>query len=60
MALPGNQNIKYLSTVTWQATIYTLWWERNDRLHRGTHRSPNILIKKISSIIKNRISALRP
>ncbi|CAN6832301.1 unnamed protein product, partial [Brassica oleracea] len=41
-------------------TIYTLWWEHNDRLHRGTHQPPGLLIKKISSIIKNRISALRP
>nr|VDD12738.1 unnamed protein product [Brassica oleracea] len=60
MAHSGNQNIKFLFTVTWQATIYTLWWEHNDRLHIGTHRPPGLLIKKISSIIKNRISALRP
>lgn len=56
----GNRNLCYLSIVTWQATIYTLWWERNDRLHRGTHRSPRLLIKRISAIIKNKISALRP
>ncbi|CAN7126930.1 unnamed protein product, partial [Brassica rapa subsp. narinosa] len=50
----------YLSILTWQATIYDIWWERNDRLHRGNHRHPDLLIKKISSTIKNRISALRP
>lgn len=56
----GNRNLSYLSITAWQATIYSLWWERNDRLHRGIRRSPGLLIKKISSTIKNRISAMRP
>lgn len=33
----GSRHRNYLSIVTWQATIYDLWWERNDRLHRGNH-----------------------
>ncbi|KAH0896488.1 hypothetical protein HID58_046056 [Brassica napus] len=56
----GSRYQIYLSILTWQATIYDIWWERNDRLHRGNHRHPDLLIKKISSTIKNRISALRP
>lgn len=56
----GSRHQIYLSILTWQATIYDIWWERNDRLHRGNHRHPDLLIKKISSTIKNRISALRP
>ncbi|XP_013613644.1 PREDICTED: uncharacterized protein LOC106319794 [Brassica oleracea var. oleracea] len=51
---------KYLSILTWQATVYDLWWERNDRLHRGNHRSTDLIIAKISATIKNKISALRP
>ncbi|CAN7131573.1 unnamed protein product, partial [Brassica rapa subsp. narinosa] len=50
----GNRNLTYLSITTWQAKIYNLWWERNDRLHRGTRRSPGLLIKKNSSTIKNK------
>ncbi|KAH0903472.1 hypothetical protein HID58_042975 [Brassica napus] len=51
---------KYLSILTWQATVYDLWWERNDRLHQGNHRSTDLIIAKISATIKNKISALRP
>ncbi|KAF8112089.1 hypothetical protein N665_0067s0010 [Sinapis alba] len=50
---------KYLSILTWQATVYDLWWERNDRLHRGNHRSTDLIIAKISATIKNKIFALR-
>lgn len=56
----GSRHRNYLSIVTWQATIYDLWWERNDRLHRGNHPSPDLTIKKISSAIKNRISENNP
>lgn len=56
----GSRHQIYLSILAWKATIYDIWWERNDRLHRGNHRHPDLLIKKISSTIKNRISALRP
>lgn len=56
----GNRNLTYLSIITWQATIYNLWWERNERFHRGTRRPSGLLIKKISSTIKNKISSLRP
>ncbi|CAG7905328.1 unnamed protein product [Brassica rapa] len=49
-----------LSMIAQVANMIRLWWERNDRLHRGIRRSPGLLIKKISSTIKNRISAMRP
>lgn len=34
LATTGNIHQKYLSRLAWQATIYELWKERNDRLHR--------------------------
>ncbi|KAH0883952.1 hypothetical protein HID58_060048 [Brassica napus] len=55
-----SQNHKYLSILTWQAVIYNIWWERNERLHRGNHRSLDQIIAKTTTIIKNRISAMRP
>lgn len=54
-----SSNHKYLSILTWQAVIYNLWWERNERLHRSNHRSADQIISKTSAIIKNRIFALR-
>lgn len=56
----GSKHKKFLSILTWQATIYDLWWERNDRLHRGNFKSPHRIISKVSFTIKNRISSLRP
>ena len=53
-------NHKYLSILTWQAVIYNIWWERNEWLHRGNHRSADQIIEKTTTIIKNRISAMRP
>ncbi|WZZ63584.1 hypothetical protein YC2023_074954 [Brassica napus] len=52
--------IKYAHEINLQSRLDYLWWERNDRLHRGNHRTPDLIIRKISSTIKNRISALRP
>ncbi|KAJ4909469.1 hypothetical protein Rs2_04090 [Raphanus sativus] len=60
LSLLGSRHRKYLTILVWQASIYVIWWERNDRLHRGNHRSPDLTVSKISSIIKNRISAIRP
>ncbi|CAN6827933.1 unnamed protein product [Brassica oleracea var. botrytis] len=34
--------------------------DRNERLHRGNHRSLDQIIAKTTTIIKNRISAMRP
>ncbi|CAF1979462.1 unnamed protein product [Brassica napus] len=34
--------------------------DRNERLHRGNHRSVDQIIAKTTTIIKNRISAMRP
>lgn len=60
MSLSGSRHHKYLSLLSWQATIYELWWERNERLHRGKYRSTDSLWKRFKSMIKNKISALRP
>ncbi|KAF8105015.1 hypothetical protein N665_0164s0031 [Sinapis alba] len=56
----GSKHCKYLTILAWQASIYVIWWERNDHLHRGSHQSSDLTITKVTSIIKNRISALRP
>ncbi|KAG2303839.1 hypothetical protein Bca52824_032490 [Brassica carinata] len=42
------------------ASIYSIWTERNSRLHKITFRSVESLIKQIDQQIRNKISSLRP
>lgn len=60
LSLTGSTHRVYLSVLSWQATIYEVWWERNERLHRGKFRSEDTIRKKINTLIKNKISSLRP
>ena len=43
----------------WQATLYALWTERNNRLHNAHFTSPDGLVAQIKLTVKNRISSLR-
>ncbi|CDY22210.1 BnaC01g38910D [Brassica napus] len=67
----GTLEGKYVARVAWEkvatprkngglATVYEVWWERNERLHRGKFRSVDMVVKKINGLIKNKISSLRP
>ncbi|XP_013623830.1 PREDICTED: uncharacterized protein LOC106329722 [Brassica oleracea var. oleracea] len=58
--LPIKSLTSQLSLWCWQATIYSIWTERNSRLHRNTFRSQDSLIKQIDLQIRNKISSLRP
>ncbi|CAN6851434.1 unnamed protein product, partial [Brassica oleracea] len=60
LSFAGSKQHKYLSILSWQAIIYEIWWERNQRLHRGRYQSPERLCLKINRLIKNKISSLRP
>lgn len=55
----GDMKTRYILLLAWQITIYEIWKERNNRLHRQTHRSTDSIIRLIESIIKNRISSFR-
>ncbi|KAL0731162.1 hypothetical protein Bca4012_027256 [Brassica carinata] len=57
--LLGDSHLRYITILAWQASIFELWKERNNRLHRRVYRSSPSLISSISTIIKNRISSLR-
>lgn len=54
-----NKTQKTLLLLCWQATLYILWTERNNRLHNAQSTSPPGLIAKIKLVVKNRISSLR-
>ena len=58
--LPAKSLSTQLALWCWQASVYSLWTERNSRLHRNTFRSMDSLIKQIDHRIRNKISSLRP
>lgn len=54
-----NKHQRSLLLLGWQATLYILWSERNNRLHRAQFSSSDGIQKKITLTVKNRISSLR-
>ena len=57
--LNGDRHLRFLITLAWQASIYELWRERNNRLHRKVYRSSSAILSSIKAVIKNRISSFR-
>ncbi|KAH0880070.1 hypothetical protein HID58_067464, partial [Brassica napus] len=55
----GSRLWRKLLLLSWQATIYSLWTERNHRLHRNHFRSPASLVAEIDRIIRLRIASYR-
>uniref|UniRef100_A0A0D3B681 Reverse transcriptase zinc-binding domain-containing protein n=1 Tax=Brassica oleracea var. oleracea TaxID=109376 RepID=A0A0D3B681_BRAOL len=49
-----------LTRLGWQATIYWIWNERNNRLHRQHFRSTDALFRLIDRQIKDKLLSLRP
>lgn len=50
---------RLLILLTWQATIYFSWSERNSRIHRSTFRQSPSIMKEVDKAIKLKIAALR-
>ncbi|KAL0683678.1 hypothetical protein Bca4012_050526 [Brassica carinata] len=57
--LNGDRYLRFLITLAWQASIYELWRERNNRLHRKVYRSSSAILSSIKAVIKNMISSFR-
>ncbi|KAL0884308.1 hypothetical protein Bca101_008289 [Brassica carinata] len=49
----------FVIVLSWQASIYEIWRERNNRLHRAVFRPPSSLLSSINSTVKNKISSFR-
>ena len=49
----------FLLIYMFQATLSTIWYERNGRRHGEKANSPAVLIKQIDKLVRNRISSLR-
>lgn len=56
-SLPIKGTKKKLALLGWQSVIYTIWSERNHRIHRSTFKPVNILLKNINVLIRNRASS---
>lgn len=59
ICLTGNKHMRYLTILAWQSAIHEIWRERNNKLHRSSFKSIDVILSTISSIIKNCISAMR-
>lgn len=59
MSLQGNKYIKRLTFLCWQASIYWLWQERNNRLHNRHFRSTDSLLPLIYRQIEDRMLSYR-
>ena len=57
--LGTNKDLKRLTLIAVQATIYWIWLERNSRLHRQTFKSVDTLITTIDRQIRNRLQSFR-
>ncbi|XP_010495447.1 PREDICTED: uncharacterized protein LOC104772543 [Camelina sativa] len=58
-SLRGPKEHQRLCLLAWQCSLYTLWNERNTRLHRQNFRSVESTLKLIDSTIRNRIDSFR-
>jgi len=51
-------NLSLIIKLIFQASVYLLWKERNDRIHSLQHRSPAAIIRSISLILRSRLDPL--
>lgn len=48
-----------LLLLAWQLVVYSIWFERNTRIHRLTYRSTDSLFSTIDRTLRNKIQTLR-
>lgn len=58
-SLQGPPWLKKLSLLVWQLTLYSLWFERNARIHKQIFRSHSQIAVGMDRTIKNRIHSFR-
>ncbi|CAN6836259.1 unnamed protein product, partial [Brassica oleracea] len=58
-ALPGPTWRRKLQLLVWQYVIYSLWQERNGRLHRRTSKTVATISKILDRAIRNKIQSFR-
>lgn len=56
IAYQGTNCQRKLCLLAWQACIYFIWSERNNRLHRNIYRTHDAVFSLLDSIIRNMIA----
>ncbi|CAN7103447.1 unnamed protein product, partial [Brassica rapa subsp. narinosa] len=59
MALTGDRHANRLVLLCWQAVIYFLWRERNQRLHSQRFQSSDMIISSLDRLIRDKILSYR-
>ncbi|KAG5404212.1 hypothetical protein IGI04_010331 [Brassica rapa subsp. trilocularis] len=59
MALTGDRHANRLILLCWQAVIYFLWRERNQRLHSQRFQSSDMIISSLDRLIRDKILSYR-
>ncbi|XP_013601807.1 PREDICTED: uncharacterized protein LOC106309313 [Brassica oleracea var. oleracea] len=59
ISLQGNKLLKRLVHLSWQGVIYSLWRERNQRLHNRHFQTSDTIIATINRQIKDKILSFR-
>ncbi|KAF3532449.1 hypothetical protein DY000_02038544 [Brassica cretica] len=54
-----NRNLRRLTLLAFQGTIYLIWHERNSRLHNQTFKTTDVIISTIDKQLRNRIQSFR-
>lgn len=54
----GSRNKRKLLLLVWQATIYSIWKERNMRIHQQVYRSTDAILTLLDRLIRNKIQSL--
>ena len=60
ITLTGNILSKHLILLCWQAVIYSLWREWNQRLHSQRYQSADSIIFSLNRLVKDRLLSFRP
>lgn len=58
-SLPGPPWRRKLQLIVWQAVIYSIWQERNARLHRNTAKTVTTMSSILDRTIRNKIQVFR-
>lgn len=58
-ASPRNKDLRRLTLLAVQGTIYWLWHERNTRLHEQTFRTAEAIFSTLDKQLRNRVQSFR-
>uniref|UniRef100_A0A0D3DP91 Endonuclease/exonuclease/phosphatase domain-containing protein n=1 Tax=Brassica oleracea var. oleracea TaxID=109376 RepID=A0A0D3DP91_BRAOL len=57
--LTGNKYVRRVTLLGWQSTVYWIWSERNNRLHRNSYRTVDALFRLLDRQIRDKFLSHR-